>query len=65
MLIDKESREMLDLLLVSEPDCPHRAFSYDRICELSGLDEERMFPVVKGLLNQLTAFPPLAAGPPV
>lgn len=57
MLIDKESREMLDLLLVSEPDCPHRAFSYDRICELSGLDEERMFPVVKGLVEKGLAEP--------
>lgn len=57
MLIDKESREMLDLLLVSEPDCPRRSFSYDRICELSGLDEERMFPIVKGLVEKGLAEP--------
>lgn len=57
MLIDKESREMLDLLIVSEPDCPRRSFSYDRICELSGLDEERMFPVVNGLVEKGLAEP--------
>ena len=57
MLIDKVSREMLDLLLVSEPDCPHRSFSYEYLCELSGLDEDRVFPIVKGLVEKGLAEP--------
>lgn len=52
MFVDSDSRGMLDLLLVSEPDCPRRSFSYDRICELSGLDDDKMFPIVKGLVER-------------
>lgn len=52
MMIDKASRNMLDLLIAAEPDMPRNAFSYDAICELSALDEDDMFPIAKGLVAQ-------------
>lgn len=50
MILDKESIEMLDLLSVSTPDKPRKSFSYDYICELSNLDSDDMFPIVKNLV---------------
>lgn len=52
MMIDKASRNMLDLLIAAEPDMPRNAFSYDAICELSALDEDDMYPIAKGLVAQ-------------
>ena len=51
MILDRESRKMLDLLISSEPDLPRRTFSYERICELSGKDPDDMFPIIKKLVS--------------
>lgn len=51
MLLDKESKAMLDLLLSSEPDKPRQSFSYEHICEISGKEEADMFRIVKGLVS--------------
>lgn len=51
MKLDAQSREMLDLLLSSEPDGPRKSFSYHRICEISNLEEDDMFPVIKWLVS--------------
>ena len=37
MILDKESKDMLDLLLTSKPDSPRNSFSYDYICEISSI----------------------------
>ena len=51
MILDKESKDMLDLLLTSKPDSPRNSFSYDYICEISGIPEDDMFPIIKNLVK--------------
>lgn len=51
MILDRESRKMLDLLISSEPGLPRRTFSYERICELSGKDPDDTFPIIKKLVS--------------
>ena len=51
MIIDRKTKELLDLLISSTPDKPRNSFSYDWICELSGLDEAEMFVCVKQLVK--------------
>lgn len=50
MFIDQESKDMIDLLINNKPDGVRKSFSYDYICELSGMNEDNMFPVVKNLV---------------
>lgn len=52
MIIDKASKSMIELLNTSEPDWPRGVFSFDHICRISGLNEDDMFPIVKGLVRQ-------------
>ena len=35
MFIDQKSKDMIDLLINSEPDGPRKSFSYGYICEIS------------------------------
>lgn len=51
MILDKESKDMLDLLLTSKPDSPRNSFSYDYICEISGIPDDDMFPIIKNLVK--------------
>lgn len=51
MLIDKQSISIIKLLLNSTPDSPRNSFSYDYICELSNLNENDMFRIVKHLVK--------------
>ena len=52
MLIDKESRKALDKILAAEPDSPRKSYTYPYLCEILGLDEDDMFPVVKNLVEK-------------
>lgn len=50
MILNASTRSMLRLLQASEPDRPRGAFSYDRIREISGMDETDMFRALKDLV---------------
>lgn len=52
MKLDAQSKQMLELLRSSEPDGPRKSFSYQRICEISKLEEDDMFPIVKWLVSR-------------
>lgn len=52
MLVDKQTRDALDKILLSEPDSPRKSYSYQRLCEILDLDEDDMFPVVKNLVDK-------------
>lgn len=51
MRLDTQSKQMLELLRSSKPDGPRKSFSYYRICEISGLEEDDMFPIIKWLVS--------------
>ena len=51
MVIDQKSKDMIDLLINSEPDGPRKSFSYGYICEISHMDADDMFPIVKNLIS--------------
>lgn len=50
MILNASTRSMLRLLQASKPDRTRGAFSYDRIREISGLDETEMFRALKDLV---------------
>lgn len=51
MLIDRKLKPVLDLLIKSTPDRPMGAFSYDKICELSGMDQDEVFALTEKLIS--------------
>lgn len=57
MQIDKQSRDILDLLRESEPDEDRGTFTYEAISELSSLDETDVIRIAKALVGfQLAEF---------
>ena len=52
MLLDKETKRVLDTIMAAQPDNPRNSYSYPYLCEVLALDEDDMFPVVKNLVEK-------------
>ena len=52
MIVDKETRRMLDTLNASTPDRPCRVFTFERIAELMSAELPDILPAINGLIKQ-------------
>ncbi len=52
MILDEQSRAMLDLMIQSEPDGCHRSFSFPHLRSLSHWTEEEVSSVISSLVGK-------------
>lgn len=52
MILDQQTRQILDILIAAAPDLPRKSYSYQHICKLINREEDDMFPLVKMLVEK-------------
>ena len=55
MVLDAQSKEILDIMICSEPDGAHRSFSYPYLQSLSRWSEEEVSSIVNSLVEKRLA----------